>query len=196
MVYGPSIYHEKCQFWNSLADLAETLTESWLFVGDFNSVSSQHEKRGGKPFASSSKFGLLHFSNAAGLIDLGFNGNPFTWNNGYLGGGNIRERLDRGLANQDYVYCACFRLCFDHLPLVLNTEGHGNLSQRLFRFEEMWPRDQGSFYIVASAWAMQVEGSPGQKLIKKMDLTKSALRKWNKLHFGFIKDWIHSPIGR
>lgn len=48
---------------------------------------------------------------------------------------------------------------------------------------------------MASTWAMQVEGSPGQKLIKKMDLTKSALRKWNKLHFGFIKDWIHSLLG-
>lgn len=36
-----------------------------------------------------------------GLMDLGFEGHPFTWNNKRGGLENIQERLDRGIANED-----------------------------------------------------------------------------------------------
>lgn len=68
-------------------------------MGDFNSVVSQTEKKGGRPVGSSSSGGLRQFITNNGLIDLGFNGNSFTWNNGRGGCANIRERLDRGLVN-------------------------------------------------------------------------------------------------
>lgn len=79
--------------------MAGSHSESWLLLGDFNSVVSQTEKKGGRPVASSSSGGLRQFITNNGLIDLGFNGNPFTWNNGRGGCANIRERLDRGLVN-------------------------------------------------------------------------------------------------
>lgn len=199
LVYGPSRFHEKRHFWTSLMALANTISDLWLVVGDFNSVCSQSEKRGGRLFGSSSSSGLLQFTNAAGLIDLGFNGNPFTWNNGRQGCANIRKRLDRGLANHSR------RLLFpnasilhspayasDHLPVVLNTDGLGNLTRRPFRFEAMWIRDAGSFFTVLTAWAMHVKGSPGRQLIKKMDLTKHALLSLNKLHFGSFQDQLRS----
>lgn len=99
MVYEPSRFHEKSHFWHYMSDLADSIIEPWLLVGDFNSISFQFEKHGGKPFSSSFKSSLLQFSNAAGLIDLSFNGSLFTWNNSRIGGANIKECLDRGLAN-------------------------------------------------------------------------------------------------
>lgn len=126
--------------------MVDAITDPWLVIGDFNSVSSQLEKRGGLPFASSSKSGLLHFMNTSGMVDLGFNGNLFTSNNGRMGGANIRERLDPNLANP------AWRVLFptasilhapvtvsDHLPLILNSEGHNNLPRHPFKLEAMWP---------------------------------------------------------
>lgn len=103
-------------------------------MGDFNVVGSQKEKLGGQPFACSSKSDLSSFINDCGLVDLGFNGNPFSWNSGHHGGANIKERLDRGLANHSW------RVLFpnasishypaaalDHLPMILNSNGYGTL---------------------------------------------------------------------
>lgn len=81
-------------FWDNLEIFADSILEPWLLVGDFNAIGSQKEKHGGQPFACFSKYGLSSFISDYGLVDLGFNGNPFTWNNGRQGAANIRKRLD------------------------------------------------------------------------------------------------------
>lgn len=63
-------------------------------MGNFNSICCQLDKSGGISFCSSSTGGLLSFVNEVGLIDLGFSGNPFTWNNRRSGVDNIQECLD------------------------------------------------------------------------------------------------------
>lgn len=157
------------------------------------------EKKGGILFHSSTRTGLQHFITTYGLVDLGFNGNPFTGNNGRLGGVDIRECLDHGLTNQAWRVLFLNTLIIhapasasDHLHLRLNTNGHGNVSRRPFRFEAMWVHDPESFFAVAAVWAMHVDGGPFCILSKKLDRVKIALCKWNKLHFEFIKDRLHS----
>ncbi|KAB1205077.1 hypothetical protein CJ030_MR7G016721 [Morella rubra] len=116
-------------------------------------------------------------------LGLGFNGNPFTWNNGRRGCANIRERLDRGLVNQQwrvqYPNASILHssaLASDHLPLILNTDGHGHLLSRPFRFEAMWVRDPGSFFTIAAVWCIWVAGRPAIILAKKNEKVKKALR--------------------
>lgn len=194
LIYGPSRFHQKRDFWNSMTTFADSITELWLLLGDFNSVNFQSDKRSGAPFASSSSMGLhLFVTTNYGLVDLGFNSNPFTWNNGRLGAANIRERLDRGIGNQAWRVFPNASIIHapasasDHLPLILNTNGHSNIHRRPFRFESMWVRDPGSFFPVANACAMHVAGGPACIFSQKLDHIKIALRKWNRLHFGFIK---------
>lgn len=80
-----------------------------------------------------------------GMIDLRFQGNPFTWTNKCNGRANIQERLDRALAN------AQWKLLFpnatvlhlpasqsDHCPLFLNTVQGTPQPLRPFKFETMW----------------------------------------------------------
>lgn len=47
-------------------------------MGDFNSVSRQADKRGGRPWASSSVNGIYQLSLQHGLIEVDFVGNSYT----------------------------------------------------------------------------------------------------------------------
>lgn len=64
----------------------------WCIMGDFNSVIDAKDKKGGW-------HGLRGVVDNLGLIDIGFSGEKFTWNNRRGGIENIQERLDRCYAN-------------------------------------------------------------------------------------------------
>lgn len=54
-------------------------------MGDFNMVSGQHEKWGGRPLASSSADSFFQLRMRQGLVDVGSSGPCFTWCNGSSG---------------------------------------------------------------------------------------------------------------
>lgn len=58
-------------------------------MGDFNALLSQEDKMGGQVVSSSSTGGFRHFITSFGLIDLGYHGHPYTWNNRHRGIANI-----------------------------------------------------------------------------------------------------------
>ncbi|CAL1410372.1 unnamed protein product [Linum trigynum] len=70
------------------------MVQPWLLVGDFNSILSPSEKLGGAPFDAARIRDFQEVVQDTGLIDLGFEGPAYTW---FRTG--LRERLDRGLAN-------------------------------------------------------------------------------------------------
>lgn len=151
----------------------------WCVLGDFNVVTQASDKIGGRPIASSSKNGLLEVIDQCGLIDLGFSGHQFTWNN-HGGGGhdNIQQRLDKGYAND------LWRLQFphakvehlvalksDHNPLLLHTNPKSGYLARPFRFESMWTLDPKAGLIIQDAWAKE------SSVVTKLKNTKVALKE-------------------
>ncbi|CAN0916967.1 hypothetical protein LINGRAHAP2_LOCUS30016 [Linum grandiflorum] len=73
--------------------------EPWLILGDLNSICFPYEKEGGNGFSASATAPFWDFISNNELLDLGFQGEPFTWNNGQEGNRYIRIRLDRALSN-------------------------------------------------------------------------------------------------
>ncbi|XP_075633563.1 uncharacterized protein LOC142606034 [Castanea sativa] len=82
------------------------------------------------------------------LADLGFIGYKYTWNNKMPGAVNIRERLDRVVANEEWqdnfrpsTVTHLFSHASDHRPLVLQMKENWRNRRRLsrgFKFEEVW----------------------------------------------------------
>jgi hypothetical protein len=77
------------------------------------------------------------------MIDLSFNGNPFTWSNHRQDSSLIKERLDRGIANSNWIhYFPSYSVThlpahsLDHCPLLLNTCIPVPSLPRPFMFEE------------------------------------------------------------
>ncbi|KAK9275219.1 hypothetical protein L1049_022481 [Liquidambar formosana] len=115
-VYGPSYWQGKADFLNQLECLANSFFGPWVCVGDFNCITSQIDKRGGRPFACLSSGGLGYLIDCYGLIDLGFSSHSFTWCNKSSYRANIKERLDRGMANIDW------RSLFPHAKIAALKE--------------------------------------------------------------------------
>jgi hypothetical protein len=198
-VYAPPTSQNRSIFWDFLSNLGNSFGGAWLILGDFNSILSSSEKSGGRDFGSASHGNFADFVNSNALVDLGFVGNKFTWSNCRMGRENIRERLDRGLANQTWLQLFHNSLVnhfpatqSDHCPILVSTAGCYRNIPKPFRFEAFWTRDQSSHSVVASAWLTEVIGSPAFSLSRKWRSTKCALKSWNHNHFGNIQHRIKS----
>lgn len=170
-----------------------------MILGDFNSILSSIEKCGGRDFGSSSHNDFADFVHSNALVDLGFVGNKFTRSNHRLRRANIKERLDRGLANHNWVHLFPNSLInhfpatrSNHCPLLLSTIGTYRNIPKPFRFEAFWVRDNSSHSVVAKAWLSEVEGSPAFSLSRKWKKTKDDLKSWNIHHFRHIQEKIKS----
>lgn len=118
-----------------------------MCFGDLNDSIGPEDKAGGNSRSSSQlNFGRDTVRDCS-LIDLGFEGYPFTWSNGRKGSENIQGRLDRALCNEVFqlrfspisvIHLAKFGS--DDAALSINLEDHRNnqlkRKQNIFRFEE------------------------------------------------------------
>lgn len=111
-------------------------------VGDFNDILGSQEKQGGRAVKSSSSRGLSHFMSSMGFVDLGYSGARFTWSNKHPGLANIRERINRAIANVPWwvaysnAYVHHYRIApLDHTPVILRFLGYEPSLPKSFKFE-------------------------------------------------------------
>ena len=189
--YGPPYQSKRFRAWSNLFALLNSISGPWLCFGDFNLVANGDEKEGGRVGSCSTPNFLQELLFDFGAIDLGFLGNKFTWCNNRWGKNCIRERLDRGVANN--LWRLAFprasvlhlgALNYNHTPLVIDTNPPDSFSLRPFRFEAIWTSDPGCYCVIDESWQCNYLGSDCFNLVKKQFHTTQALRKWNKNVFG------------
>lgn len=102
-VHAPSVTGYRHQFRNSLQTYLSPHNFPWMILGDMNEVTNQSEKMGGRVFNPNKCADFNKFTNETCMVDLGFHGNPYNWNNAREGLSLIRERLDRILAKPSWL---------------------------------------------------------------------------------------------
>lgn len=107
-VYGPMNPILKPGFWAELAIIGQNFDGAWVVASDFNAILEQKYKLGGKPFTSGSFCRFRNFMDECELLDIGYVGYMYTWNNRRAGKANIQERLDRAVSNSKW------RVLFPH----------------------------------------------------------------------------------
>jgi hypothetical protein len=145
-IYGEPRWEDKFKTWDKLRELNQTNNLPWLVLGDFNEILFSSEKEGGNPRPQGYMDAFRDALMDCGLEDLGFSGDAFTWKRG-----RIRERLDRAVANGEWMVMnpnvSVQHLDYiksDHRPILVNTEAHvhhGTSKQR--RFEARWLQEKG-----------------------------------------------------
>lgn len=134
-----------------------------MVIGDFNEILSSFEKKGGRLRSTCQMGEFRSVLEDCSLYDVGYNGRWFTWERGRFLSSNLRERLDRGVANPAWLSLfPNFSLehlnhsFSDHCPLLLNTMGRVlhkiSRSSSPFRFEAKWCLDDAFEEVVKRGW--------------------------------------------
>ncbi|KAJ4851122.1 hypothetical protein Tsubulata_002429 [Turnera subulata] len=202
-VYGEPACINRRQVLEELARLRSKDEEPWICMGDFNAMTDDTDKEGGKEFCLTLNQRFRDWIDTCGLIDLGFNGFCYTWNNKRKGAANVRERIDRCLAN------ASWRILFDkaqvfhksmtgsnHRPLRLHLSLASRRIRRNFRFEAKWVEEEECQQVIRDAWSKRACGSRSYVLIEKLRRSRKYLSRWKQARIsnaraeieGLIKD--------
>ncbi|KAA3474024.1 reverse transcriptase [Gossypium australe] len=123
------------------------------------------------------------------LMDIGYSGVRYTWERET----NIRERLDRGVANEEWLFLFPIGniqylpfFSSDHCPILLNTDISTILKgHRSFRFEARWTMEGTFEGMIREFW----DSSPAP-LMEKLSLLQIHLKKWadTKIHLNLEID--------
>ncbi|XP_030969970.1 uncharacterized protein LOC115990264 [Quercus lobata] len=158
--YGEPETANRIEAWNKLRCLNSYPTCPWLCLGDFNEIVRQDEKVGGALRSHNQMQLFRDVLDECGFMDLGFVGPKFTWARHYEDGSSIWERLDRGLATNNWflkfpgsrvhhLHCDSS----DHQPILVVFSGLEHPRRKKpFRFEEMWLSNTSCEEVVKAAW--------------------------------------------
>ncbi|TXG60811.1 hypothetical protein EZV62_012174 [Acer yangbiense] len=162
--YGDPNPKKRVNSWTLLRRLREVDRLPWVYSGDFNEVLSQNENCGGseKVFLN-----MLLFRQAVedcDLIDLGYSGPRYMWNNMRKGRSNIQERLDRVLADNQwrdmFQQIRVDHLGFitsDHRPLLLKCDSSRIvLSGNIEIVTSILVRSKSLSWLLVAAWAVDL----------------------------------------
>jgi hypothetical protein len=197
-IYGYPEENYKKKTWGLIKHLASMVSSKWLCLGDFNDILNGEEKLGGAA-RSQNQFRLGRETlNDCGLIDMGFEGYPFTWSNNRGEEENIQCRLDRALGSEDFLnrfsptkVVHLPRFGSDHAALLVLLEAHdyGVKKKRihLFRFEEVWTKDNRCEELIARSWR-----STGGNCISKLSSIQSLDADFEDYQIGNIRKEIKS----
>ena len=123
--------------------LSTTSTLPWCCIGDFNDICSNEEKRGNTPHPAHLMRGFCEAISDSRLQDIPLQGYQFTWERGRGTEHWVEERLDRAVANTNWLslfptakLTNLVAMESGHSPIELQTVQRQVVRQKFrFRFE-------------------------------------------------------------
>lgn len=157
--YGSPFERNRVDTWNLLRSLRANSNFPWLVAGDFNEILFSFEKVGGVSRDERRMEAFRDMLEECNLTDVGFSGPMFTWERENLVETNIRERLDQGVANNEWLSIfpnAQIRhlphTISDHCPLLINLNDQTWHGVKKFRFKVWWTLEDSFECVVQRAW--------------------------------------------
>lgn len=160
-------------------------------------VLHAEEHFGGQGRTERQMEGFREAVDLCGFVDLGFIGLPYTWDNRQQDSANVKCRLDRGLANGDFLDLFQSVKVWhvqtaesDHCALVVEClKGRHRRTHRRrgFRYENMWRRDPSYMQLVTDSWNGMVRPNYLGSLASNLDNISCSLSDWEQSTFGSVR---------
>ena len=194
-VYGEPRVENRHRMWTQMRTLKQSSDLPWCVIGDFNEAMWSFEHFSLTPRNEGQMLAFRDMLEVCELVDLGFSGLPFTYDNKQHGRKNVRVRLDRAVADNKWrdIFSEARVVhnvspCSDHTPLMLECikEDTPDIRCKFRRYEAFWERDPTLPEKVAAVWEQA-----GRKFSLgdvRAGLTKLMveLHAWGKKKFGNI----------
>lgn len=153
--------------WREISGIPK-LNLTCLIIGDFNSILSPDEHRGGLFYLLLQKASYFNnFIYHNNLLDIGHAGSIFTWCNGQKGFSSRWARLDGVLSNvnwtssfNSYTVLHLSHVSSDHSPLLLVVSPHSYKKNRTFRFENYLLNHINCYKVAFSYWNFNSHSYP------------------------------------
>uniref|UniRef100_A0A2N9IT87 RNase H type-1 domain-containing protein n=1 Tax=Fagus sylvatica TaxID=28930 RepID=A0A2N9IT87_FAGSY len=192
--YGHPEGGRRRESWNLLKSLGNQFDLPWVCCGDFNELVESSEKVGGLVRPDWQMRQFREALSEAGLSSLPSSGPRFTWRGRRHGVGWIKERLDRFVANGEWLALYPSLCCInvvssasDHCPIFMETNPiTQGFRRKRFRFEAMWLTHAQCKDQVELAWGSAIEGDPLGQVTRKIKDCKTNLMAWDKDVFGNV----------
>jgi hypothetical protein len=195
--YGEPRAENRHQSWKFLRTLYSVQNSAWLCMGDFNETmyNNEHFSRSARP-----EWQMRNFREAiedCQLLDVGWSGTAYTWDNQQLGDQNIKARLDRAFANSAFL--ARFEHtrvrhivstesdhCFVLAELCENLNDRTPRGARQFRYENVWQTHVDYDKLVADNW-LRGSGQRGlHGVVDALGQLQTKLTSWGAEEFGSL----------
>ncbi|XP_042988623.1 uncharacterized protein LOC122316153 [Carya illinoinensis] len=188
--YGHPETAKRNRSWELLKNLNPGTSMAWLCCGDFNEILDQSEKAGGclRPYRQ-----LESFREA--IMDCSLNpiktqGPKFTWANNRRDGNFTKEKLDRAMANLNWLQNFSESCCHvlpamksDHSPFLVQVSGKDGTPPSkpfLFRFEAAWNLKESVLNPIREGWGkVTMGGDVASTMSRRLHNCGLALKNWN-----------------
>ncbi|XP_056697506.1 uncharacterized protein [Spinacia oleracea] len=186
-VYAFNGVSERVPLWD-LQAIAAGCGGAWVCMGDFNNLLNLDE-RIGMPVRIGEVKPMRDCFSVCKLEDIKTAGCFFTWTNKQEGENRVMSKIDRVVANQNWVECFDTAVAnflpegaFDHCPAIIRTYS-ADATHKPFRFFNMWCNAPGFEELVARAWEVQIRGCAMFRICQRLKGLKKEFRELNKQGF-------------
>ena len=184
-IYGDPVPKNREQVWERLTRIGLTRNAPWFLIGDFNELTGNHEKRGGKLRHASSFLPFNSMIQDCRLLDFPYLGDWLSWR-GWRDKKTIRCRLDRALANEDWhdLFCNSFieyltRIASDHSLIIATIADKIPRGKHNFKFDKRWIGKEGLLEAISNGWYLG--GGPNEEnFVNKMTSSRRSISQWRK----------------
>ncbi|XP_074283135.1 uncharacterized protein LOC141607680 [Silene latifolia] len=194
VVYGFNKNADWKELWQSLLDIHSSIQGPWMVMGDFNNVLNMDE-RIGAPVTVAEVKDFQECVDTCGLYDLSSTGAYFTWNNKQEGNERVFSRIDRVLANDEWILngpdgSITFlpEGLYDHSPCLIECWNAQIRQKSSFKYFNMWGKHEQFKEIVKEVWMQDVYGCRMFQVVKKLKWLKFPLKQLNKESYGDIEN--------
>ncbi|KAJ9536534.1 hypothetical protein OSB04_un000286 [Centaurea solstitialis] len=183
-VYGANNLHERKSLWSNLRKAKVLMGDRpWVILGDFNSMLFPHDGFGGCSRRNASMEDFFACVEDIEVVDIVYTGVNYTWTQKPRGGEGLHRKLDRILANTDFLSkfdgsSASFqpRGLSDHAVGILEVKCVKCKRNVGFKFDNFVADNVDFLEVVASEWRQPVFGSFMHKLLTHLKRLKKPLR--------------------
>ncbi|KAM2536188.1 hypothetical protein TB1_021659 [Malus domestica] len=194
-VYASTDEKRRRAQWRELSMRVCSSQGKCIVIGDFNDIVDDEENEGGnyRSMASIRDFRELLADNE--LLDLGFEGFPFTWRN-KCDDGLIQQWIDRSVATAGWMemfprvktnHVVLERS--DHYVLVFSSDKTIIKRPHQFIYDSRWGKNPDCRDIIMEVWKESVKGSSAFRVSEKLKVRQEHIKeKENELTWAIKKE--------